>query len=305
MLSTQALMPGRRLAPLGTAPKQFTFVFGDLYLRGRIPQGRDHFELVPERRLAAVTDRGCVHTTNQDDVRVRSTTIDAFRLTIMVVCDGVSSGANAEQASSVGSTVASDYLLKNLRLGGEPREAMRGAILAADAAVRDIPYGAGSKQRPVNPPGATIVAATTMRRRLIVGWIGDSRCYLVEPTGVRLLTHDHSWVNHVVENGLMSEEEALKRPEAHQISRCIGPLHGDRKYDIPEPSIAGYHLPETGKVLLCTDGLWNYLPNIEKLRSLIQFGPDAPDTLTQARSLVDYAIKQGGKDNITAALLTI
>jgi PPM family protein phosphatase len=271
-------------------------------LRGRKPQGRDHSELVPDKKLASVTDRGTVHSTNQDDVRIRTCFINSARVSIMVVCDGVSSGQNAEEASSIGASTACNFLFKHLTLGGDPKEAMRQAILAADSAIRGIEC---DSSQALQPSGATIVAAVAVRRRLIVGWVGDSRCYLIEPTQVQLLTHDHSWVNEVVDAGKMTEEQALKRPESHQISRCLGPLYGNQTTDIPEPAIAIYRLPETATVLLCTDGLWNYIPSLDVMASLVKTGPGAPDALTQTRSLVDFALAQGGKDNITAAMLTL
>jgi len=219
----------------------------------------------------------------------------------MVVCDGVSSGQSAELASEAAAKTASNFLVKNLSLGGDPREAMRQAVIAAEEAVRAIPFD--EKNRKVNPPGTTLVAAVAIRKRLIVGWVGDSRCYLIDKTGARLLTHDHSWVNEMVDNGHLNMEQALKSREAHQITQCLGPLHGNRSTDVADPSIAVYDLPDYGIVLLCSDGLWNYFSGVDQLRKLVKFGPGAPDAIVQARSLVAYALSQGGKDNISVALM--
>jgi serine/threonine protein phosphatase PrpC len=283
-------------------PKQFRSVKTTkaTSTKARIAERPDRIERASDRLLAAVTDRGKSYPKNEDDVRVRKTILDATRVAILVTCDGVSSGQHADLASQTAASAASDFLYTSLRLGGDPREAMRQAILTADSAVRKIEYDAS---RGAVPPGSTIVAAIAIRKRLIVGWIGDSRCYLIDKKGAALLTHDHSWVNEVVDSGIMSHEEALRSREAHQISRCIGPLHGNRSSDIAEPEIAVFDLPDYGMVLLCTDGLWNYVPTMEQMASLVKIGPGSPDAIIQARSLVDYALQQGGKDNISVAIL--
>jgi serine/threonine protein phosphatase PrpC len=267
----------------------------------RTPQLRDRVERAPDKLLASVTDRGKAYPINQDDVRVRKTAVDAARVTIMVVCDGVSSGQHADLASAAGAQAANDFLLSHLSLGGDPRDGMRQAILAADEAIRKIDYV--KKDRGLNPPGSTIVAAVAIRKRLIVGLVGDSRCYVIDKDGAQQLTHDHSWVNEVVDSGVMTIEQALGAREAHQISRCLGPLYGNRTTDIPDPAVVVFPLPDSGIVLLCTDGLWNYIPSFAHMAALVKIGAGAPDAITQARSLVDFALKRGGKDNISVALM--
>jgi serine/threonine protein phosphatase PrpC len=64
-------------------------------------------------------------------------------------------------------------------------------------------------------------------------------------------------------------------------------------------------LPDSGRVLLCSDGLWNYFPNHERLNMLVSCGMNSPAALLQARTLVEFALSQGGRDNVTAAILTI
>jgi serine/threonine protein phosphatase PrpC len=268
---------------------------------GRMPQSRDRVERAPDKLLAAVSDRGKAYPTNQDDIRVRKTTVDAAQATIMIICDGVSSGQNADLASASGAQAAMDFLVSHLTLGGDPRDGMRQAILAADAAIRQVDYKKGD--RSLDPPGSTIVAAIALRKRLIVGWVGDSRCYLIDKNGAQQLTHDHSWVNEVVDSGVMTKEKALNSREAHQISRCLGPLFGNRKTDIPDPAITVVPLPDSGIILLCSDGFWNYVSTLDDMAALVNIRPGAPNAITQARGLVDFALRRGGKDNISVALM--
>jgi serine/threonine protein phosphatase PrpC len=294
-------MPFPRLSDGGQEKRQEIPISRKQKVISRTPQPRDRVERAPNKLLASVTDRGKEYPFNQDDVRVRTTAVDAVRVTVMVLCDGVSGGQHADLASAAGAAAATDFLLTHLSLGGDTRKGMRQALFEADSAIREIPYD--QKRRNNNPPGSTIVAAVAIRKRLTVGWIGDSRCYLVDKIGAKLLTHDHSWVNAVVDGGVMPRERALRSPEAHQITQCLGQLHGNGATDIAEPSVAGFDLPDSGIVVLCSDGLWNYIASPEHLASLVKFGTNAPDALTQARSLVDFALSEGGKDNISVAVL--
>jgi serine/threonine protein phosphatase PrpC len=84
---------------------------------------------------------------------------------------------------------------------------MRAALADAEAAVRAVAWSPGA---PEDPPETTVVAALRRGARLSVGWLRDSRAYLVGEGEARLLTHDHSWVNDVVEADAMTLAEALK-----------------------------------------------------------------------------------------------
>ena len=175
---------------------------------------------------------------------------------------------------------------------------MRAAISAAHEAACTVPY---DPDRPKDPPGATLVAAPVRDGLATLGWLGDSRAYWIGLTESRLLTHDHSWVNAVVDAGEMPEAEALRAPEAHAITRCLGPLNGDA----PEPTIITLPLTAPGWLLLCSDGLWNYAPQTEQVADLVRSAPAGSDALAVCRLLVNYALSQGGRDNITVALLAV
>jgi serine/threonine protein phosphatase PrpC len=178
---------------------------------------------------------------------------------------------------------------------------MKTAIRAAHVAVcaSHIEHGDTA------PPGTTLVAALVHKRRLTVGWIGDSRAYWVSPSGSELLTHDHSWVNETVARGEMSESDALAAPLAHALTKCLGPLEvGDGKGKIEEvdPDIRVRQLPGPGHVVLCTDGLWNYFPSAPEIALLVRSAGDGAAPEAIARVLVNHALAKGGGDNVSVAV---
>lgn len=266
----------------------------------RVALPRDHIEVVLAPAFAAVTDRGKRHANNQDDVALSRDDIGGEEASVIVVCDGVSSAQEADRASALAAAAARDALRDSLRAGTFGENAMAAAMRAAHEAARTIPYRRDHET--LGPPGTTIVAAVVVGGTLTVGWVGDSRAYWMGPGEARLLTRDHSWVNEMVDAGEMTEADALRSKQAHAITRCLGPLNGDPPDDVPVPSVVSLTPPPGGLLLVCSDGLWNYAPAPADLAALIRQAP-AGDALGLSRRLVEFALAQGGRDNITAAVL--
>jgi serine/threonine protein phosphatase PrpC len=152
------------------------------------------------------------------------------------------------------------------------------------------------------PPGTTIVAAVVYRRRITVGWVGDSRAYWITDGGGELLTRDHSWVNEAVGRGEMTEEQALQQPLAHALTRCLGPLEvGDAVVEV-EPEVRARDLPGSGHIILCSDGLWNYFPNAGQISALVKAAGPGALPAQIARRLVNHANAKGGQDNVSVAV---
>ena len=271
-------------------------VCGLRWPQAREPLPRDHVEIVLTPLFAGVTDRGKRHTCNEDALALAAMPEEAGTA-VLVICDGVSSAQRADEASDAAAQTACASLRDAVRgssLDGEA--AMKAAILAAHNAACAVPT---DPSQPKDPPGATLVAALVRGGTITLGWLGDSRAYWIGATTATLLTHDHSWVNAVVDAGEMTEEDALQAPEAHAITRCLGPLNDG----VPEPTILTVPLAGPGRLLLCTDGLWNYAPGTDQLAGLVRAADG--DALAVCRRLVEFALSKGGRDNITVAVIGV
>ena len=267
-------------------------------------RARDHVETVINAHFGGVTDRGRRHTQNEDDMAFSLEDISGQPVHIMIVCDGVSSSQNAEQASAAACKAAQDALADSIKAGLNAPDAMekaiREAIAAANEAVRALPHDADS---PKDPPETTIVAALAQNGVATIGWVGDSRAYWFAPGVSHPLTHDHSWINDVVDAGEMTEEEASSAPGAHAITRCLGVPDADNEDGgATQPSILRFPIPGAGRLLLCSDGLWNYAPHADQIAALLAQQPPDADAVTVSRALVAYANAQGGRDNITVVI---
>lgn len=269
----------------------------------RRPDGTDRVE-VDLGAVGLVSDRGLVHTRNEDAGAVALLAPGAVpgggAPAAGVVCDGVSSVRRPEDASGAATATALDGLVTALLAGTDSRT----ALLAATADAARAVAAAGAALHP-DPPACTYVAGLARPgldgTALAVGWIGDSRAYwLDEVGGARLLTEDDSWAGEVVRAGLLDEAAAMADPRAHSITRWVGADTAD------DPAMVTPHLveltaPGPGLLLLCTDGLWNYLPEAADLAAVVT----GLDPAAAATALTARALEAGGHDNITVAVLAV
>jgi len=263
---------------------------------------RDHIEIEPENVFAGVTDRGLRHKENQDDMALAVVKTASGSHYIAVVCDGVSGSERAASASAAAAETACEALVHGLTDAPDQdiKTLVTAAIAEANVAVCSLTYTHGTAKE---PPETTIVAAVVTGCTAVIGWVGDSRAYWFTADDAAILTRDHSWVNDVVDAGLMSETLALKSRMARAIVRCLGGEKPDSK-EHTEASVIRCNLPEGARLLLCSDGLWCYASTLETLENLVRAGSgDSP--LAVAQHLVQFAIGRGGRDNITAIILEI
>jgi serine/threonine protein phosphatase PrpC len=136
-----------------------------------------------------------------------------------------------------------------------------------------------------------------------VGWVGDSRAYwLAAPDATepaRLLTVDHSWAVEMVGAGVLDVEEAMADPRAHAITRWLG-AGGEPEADVVTVRPAG-----PGLLLICSDGLWNYLPAAAELAEVALPALARGGPVAVARALTAIALDAGGRDNITVVAVPI
>lgn len=254
----------------------------------------DHIEEAPGDDFAAVSDRGQRHDRNEDRfalARIAATSI-------AVLCDGVSSTSNAEVASGAVSAA----------VVRQARDAFEADPSADPAYVLQIAVAAAAAELKVQTavdlgdaaPSTTLVAAVVSNDQITVAWLGDSRAYWVDEHGAQPLTRDHSWLNTVLSTGELTEEEAQASPQAHAITRWLG-ADADTASTL---DVVRHQVTGEGTLLLCTDGFWNYAADPATIADLLA-DTTAQDCLSAARKLVDFANQQGGRDNITVALLRL
>jgi len=218
---------------------------------------------------------------------------------VAVVCDGVSSSPRPAEASRAAAQAALPVLLEAVRTGGDLAEASKAAVVAGRKSVAGL--GEPENER----SATTFLSVVAARSDVTLCWLGDSRAYWLaaaEPDSVQL-TRDDSVAGGMIEAGLASEETAMALPHAHVLTRWLGAEAADLDGDPARaPHVEQYSPPGPGALLVCSDGLWNYLPEAAELARLAL--PRAlTDPLGAANDMVRYAVDAGGADNITAVLI--
>jgi serine/threonine protein phosphatase PrpC len=180
---------------------------------------------------------------------------------------------------------------------GDATSAMTDAVAAAQAAVVAIPWTDAIE---MSAPSCTLVAGAVVGDVVTVCSVGDSRAYWLGADEARQLTTDDSWAAEQVASGAMSEADAMADPRAHAITRWLG---SDAPTDPPHLSTFSPTAP--GRLLVCSDGLWNYAPTAGELLELVDAQSAGATPLELARALTDFALLAGGHDNITVVIADV
>jgi len=251
--------------------------------------------------VAGLTVVGRARPVNEDALAMSSTEVGGWRRTVAVVCDGIAGGAHGEVASATAAEAAHTALAGSD--GAPPDEALRLAVALAHRAVCEAPI---EEERGKDGAGTTLVAAIVRPGAVDVAWVGDSRAYLVSnEREAELLTHDHSWVNLVVDAGDLTVEEALTSQWSQVITRCVGPAEDPDPLKPPEPSLRSMDVPAGATLVLCSDGLSAEFPDPADLAAAVYAAPDPHDPGSVAGWLVEQALARGADDDITVVVLLL
>ena len=208
--------------------------------------------------------------------------------TLMLVADGVGGNAAGEVASATTAYVVSASALA--RVGLRPASVLGRAVAASQRQVRHgVEHDAALRGM-----STTLTALLTDGQRFALAHVGDSRAYLFRDGGLTRLSSDHTWVQQMLDEGRMTEAEAMVHPWRNVVMRTI---NAD---DPSEADVMPVVLRLGDRVLLCSDGLTDQVSEgwIEQI--LATHADDAAVDL-----LLDAALASGGRDNITCVLGTV
>ena len=219
----------------------------------------------------------------------------SYPLGLYIVADGMGGHQYGEVASSAAARTLAGYLLKRFLpfivnpssgMDESIQELMRSAINDAQRAVTLAAPGSGT----------TLTAALVLGQQMTIGHVGDSRAYAIHPYGGgETLTRDHSLVKRLEELGQISSEEAAVHPQRNVLYRALG------QGEVLEPDIFTAPFPQSGYLLLCSDGLWSVIPD-NTIYNLVTTGKDLQSA---CQSLVDAANEAGGPDNISVIVVQL
>ena len=211
---------------------------------------------------------------------------------LLVVCDGMGGHASGKEASmrAVG-TIVRD--LQRASANAAPGAALKAAIEHAGQVVHAL----GGRGQNMLRPGSTCVSLLVHSGGIEIAHVGDSRAYLLRANQIYPITRDHSMVRQMVDAGMLTEIEAMRHPDANQITRALGMTPTVEVELRPAPMPA--HFGDL--VLLASDGLTDLvLPH--EIASVVLQSKAARGLEFACQQLVALANSRGGHDNITVLL---
>ncbi|EIV95732.1 MerR family transcriptional regulator [Frankia sp. QA3] len=233
-------------------------------------------------RHAALTDRGLVRPSNQDAVHAGST--------VLAVADGFGAGGAAAGAAAVDA-------LARLEAAPIPPGELLGfladAVARANRAVQELVHPDSAAAS--HAVGTTLTAMLWTGSALALVHIGDSRAYLLRGGELRQITHDHTFVRSMVEDGRLRPEEAATHPQRLLLLRA---LDGSAA---TFPDIGLHEVRRGDRYLLCSDGLSGAVPAAALRRVLVT----AAEPEQAVRELVALANGSGGADNVSCVVADV
>lgn len=168
------------------------------------------------------------------------------------------------------------------------------AIVESDESIKQY----AKQHKEAEGLGSTIVLLWLLNNRAFCGWCGDSRIYRFNPNNELVrLSHDHSYVQSLVDEGKITEEEAFDHPDGNIISKALGD-NGNKA----DPEIRVYEVYQKDVFILCSDGLCGLLQDSE-INEVIQ------DTCTSSKDSLNALWKKGQEigwsDNATIDILCV
>ncbi len=239
-------------------------------------------------RAFAKTDVGKARDMNQDYYYISN---PEDPLKIYILADGMGGYNGGEIASKLATTIALSYIQSNFENTPKEREDILKLVKSAMEYANMVVYEKSKEQKDLDGMGTTLEVCLIYNNKLYLGHVGDSRIYRLRGEFFRKLTHDHSYVQKLVKDGTITQEEADHHPKKNMLMKALGCT----AFVEPDVTVKGFIKDDI--ILICSDGLTNMVEEQEIYNILKKEGTLA------AEKLVEKANENGGYDNITAIVI--
>lgn len=258
--------------------------------------------------FSGISDIGMRRSSNQDSFTVKQYKCGAV---LGVVCDGMGGIGGGQIASRIAveefvKCVDSlmDTVENNAKIPGEAliAETLNDGVCNANSAVIEK----AEEEPELSGMGTTLVASLIIKKRIYTVNVGDSRMYLADSDKIVQITHDHSYVQYLVDIGKMTSDEAASSSNKNIITRAVG----TEKIIEPDIYLTEIRNSKTDysdiHIVLCTDGLSNHV-GADTIFDMIKKTDTASESGVRhlAESLIKEANNNGGSDNITAVVISL
>ena len=237
-------------------------------------------------RCAAGTDVGMRREENQDSFGV----IKRLDFQAFFVADGMGGAQGGATASRMAIGTLQEIL------GSDDVRISPDFLNATIQQVNQRIFDKGSTEAAYAGMGTTLVGLVFTADGVLAVNVGDSRAYRVRHQSIEQVSKDHTLLNELVQSGTLAPQDAHDHPVSHMLTRSLGPVA-----DVEAECKILAEIPENGDVyVLCSDGLYNYVP-AEEILAVVRQNP--LDDANQI--LINLANQRGGGDNITVLVIAV
>ena len=241
-----------------------------------------------ERYGIGRTDVGFVRKNNEDSFFVQNNRLSRLP-NLYIVADGM----GGHQAGEVASAAAIEHFCAFLQTNADSDAPLEMLLSEATRYANNKVYQLSRENESTQGMGTTFSVCCCDSENLYFAHVGDSRIYMLSDGQLNQLTIDHTYVEEMMRQGLMSEEESHNDPHRHMLTRALG-----TEFDVQVDADC-IPLRDEDTILLCSDGLTNMLNDAALAAVLL--GADKLEN--KAEQLVAQALEHGGVDNVTVVLL--
>lgn len=242
--------------------------------------------------IYGVTDIGCVRKHNEDCIHWQ--TLPGEDRFLAVLADGMGGYGGGAYASKLAVEYFSKCILSSLEYVDQlDNESIMKMMSEAGALANNAVRQERNNHPDFQKMGTTLIAMLILKDEYWLMHVGDSRCYCASEDGLQPMTRDHSLVQELLDKGSLTEKEAERAPFRNMLTRAVGP---DRTVQY---SFAKHHFQPGESWLLCSDGLYNTLPD-EVINHWMHTDLGAQDI---AAALVKESVRQNAQDNVSVIVL--
>ncbi len=233
-----------------------------------------------------ISDIGKIRQNNEDSFCISSSVYGLY-----IVADGMGGHNAGEVASNLAISIVENYLSAHIEDDKPYEQILEQAFRNANNEV----YNMSINNHNMSGMGTTLTLVLLRDEKLYFCHVGDSRVYILKNNNFTQITTDHTLVEELYQSGNISAEELKTHPQKNIITNAVG------TDIICNLDIDTLPISNIKKILLCTDGLTNYLTD-DEIRNIIN-QDEAPQIICE--KLIDMANNRGGDDNITVVVISI
>ena len=236
----------------------------------------------------AKSDVGKVREINEDAFYI-SNSLDEIQL--YMLADGMGGYNGGEIASKLAIQSAKNYIENNFKEIEKDKDSIIQLIGSSIEYANMVVYEKAKENKELSGMGTTLEVCLIYNNRAFIGHVGDSRIYRIRKEFMRKLTQDHSYVQKLVKDGTITQEEAAHHPQKNMLMKALG----CNAFVEPEVMVKGFLKDDI--LIMNSDGLTNLVSQEEMFK-------EAKKNIEQAtKNLVQMANDNGGYDNITVIII--